>query len=194
MRISPDNMTSRLTCRWGGLAASDWLKGLHFLRPGTIPMSSSRNRVKLPLPPKKRPLPPKSDKSSRSDIADRSVLVNKVVEGLRGDAFLLARDLGLEHLARPAGLKRLIEVIRHHAFPRALEESKELFRAGQPHNGPLSRQPTESMLSFTQRRRWWEEETERWFIASPTHRADRASLKSQLLGPARTEGMCSTQS
>ena len=81
--------------------------------------------------------------------------MNKIVEGLRGDAFLLARDLGLETLARPGGLERLIEVIRHHVFPRALEESKELFRAGQKHGGPLSRQPTESMLSYTQRRRWW---------------------------------------
>ena len=97
-----------------------------------------------------------SVKSDKSSIIDRSVLVNKIVEGLRGDAFLLARDLGLETLARPGGLERLIEVIRNHVFPRALEESKELFRAGQKHGGPLSRQPTESMLSYTQRRRrWW---------------------------------------
>ena len=47
-------------------------------------------------------------------------------------------------------------MIRNHVFPRALEESKELFRAGRKHGGPLSRQPTESMLSYTQRRRrWW---------------------------------------
>ena len=64
-----------------------------------------------------------SVKSDKSSIVDRSVLVNKIVEGLRGDAFLLARDLGLETLARPGGLERLIEVIRNHVFPRALEES-----------------------------------------------------------------------
>ena len=111
-----------------------------------------------PPKPKAGATSPKASsvKSDKSSIIDRSVLVNKIVEGLRGDAFLLARDLGLETLSRPGGLERLVEVIRNHVFPRALEESKELFRAAQKHGGPLSRQPTESMLSYTQRRRrWW---------------------------------------
>ena len=92
---------------------------------------------------------------------DRSILVNKIVEGLRGDAFLLARDVGLEVLSQPGGLEQLIESIRNHVFPRALEEGKELFRAGQRMGGPLSRQPSESMLSYVQRRRrWWNVLTE----------------------------------
>ena len=73
----------------------------------------------------------------------------------------MARDLGLETLSRPGGLAQLIETIRNHVFPRALEEGKELFRAGQQIGGPLSRQPSESMLSYVQRhRRWWNVLTE----------------------------------
>ena len=100
---------------------------------------------------------PKGDDTGR----DRSVLVNKVVEGLRGDAFLIARDLGLETLSQEEGLERLVERIKAHVFPRAQEEAKELFRAGQKAGGVLSRQPQEPMLSYTQRRRrWWRVLTE----------------------------------
>ena len=59
---------------------------------------------------------------------DMATLVNKIVEGLRGDAFLVARDLGHEALMKPKGLETLI---RANVFPRATEEARELFRAGQ---------------------------------------------------------------
>lgn len=90
---------------------------------------------------------PKGDDAGK----DRSTLVNKIVEGLRGDAFLIARDLGLETLTQDGGLERLVERIKSHVFPRAQEEAKELFRAGQ--KAVLSRQLQEPMLSYTQRRR-----------------------------------------
>jgi len=53
-----------------------------------------------------------------------------------------------ETLSRPGGLGQLIETIRNHVFPKALEEGKELFRARQRIGGPLSRQPSESMLRW----------------------------------------------
>ena len=94
--------------------------------------------------------------ASKSIDVDWAPLVNKVVEGLRGDAFLIARDVGLVELTKPDGLVKLVSKIRSFVFPRAAEEAKELFRAGQKHQGPLSRQHSESMLSYTQRRaRWW---------------------------------------
>ena len=135
-------------------------EGFRFPSPGHYPEEFEPEPREAAGPPKPKAgaTSPKASsvKSDKSSIIDRSVLVNKIVEGLRGDAFLLARDLGLETLSRPGGLERLVEVIRNHVFPRALEESKELSRAGQKHGGPLSRQPTESMLSYTQRRRrWW---------------------------------------
>ena len=99
-----------------------------------------------------RPGTPKSARSLKgSKPPDRSPLVNKVVEGLRGDAFLIARDMGLEFLIVPGGIERLVELVRQNVFPRATEEAKELFRMGQRQGGPFSRQSGESMLSFTQR-------------------------------------------
>ena len=87
---------------------------------------------------------------------DISTLVNKILEGLRGDAFLLARDVGLDALTSEEGLEDLLQKMKAFVFPRANEEAKELFRAGQKHGGPLSRQAGESMLSYTNRRkRWW---------------------------------------
>ena len=65
---------------------------------------------------------PKEDDTGR----DRSALVTKVVEGLRGDAFLIARDLGLETLTREGGFEYLVERIKSHVFHRAEEEAKEL--------------------------------------------------------------------
>ena len=51
-----------------------------------------------------------ADTSSKGDDAGRgrSMLVNKVVEGLRGDAFLIARDLGLDTLTQEGGLEQLV--------------------------------------------------------------------------------------
>ena len=121
-------------------------------------------RVQLKQPSlHQRSRPPKSGASRKSSKSgkqktdvDRGPLVNKVIEGLRGDAFSIARDLGLEVLSEPGGLVKLVGEIKSHVFPRAREEAKELFRAGQKQGGPLSRQPGEPMLSYVQRRRrWW---------------------------------------
>ena len=84
-------------------------------------------------------------------------LVTKVMEGLRRDAFLMAKDLGLNALmdaGPPTGLELLVE--RINVFPLRLHEARELFRLGQQANGPLSRQSAETILSFIGRRnRWW---------------------------------------
>ena len=86
-------------------------------------------------------------------------LVTKVMEGLRGDAFLMAKDLGLNALmdaGPPTGLELLVERIKEHVFPLRSHEARELFRLGQQANGPLSRQSAETILSFIGRRnRWW---------------------------------------
>ena len=77
----------------------------------------------------------------------RTEMVHRVLEGLQGEAFELARA--------PGGLRSFVEKMREVVFPRATEEARELFRAGQKH-GVLSRQAGESMLSYvSRRRRWW---------------------------------------
>ena len=75
---------------------------------------------------------------------------------MHGDAFAIARDVGLGQLTAPGGLEHVITQIKARVFPRAQEEAKELFRAGQRIGGPLARQSLEPTLSCTQRRRrWW---------------------------------------
>ena len=126
--------------------------------PMTFPDLSGETTAQPPAPGStpKAGASPKSPKKTKSSDGDRGPLVNKVIEGLRGDAFSIARDLGLEVLSAPGGLVRLVNEIKAHVFPRAKEEAKELFRAGQKQGGPLSRQPSEPMLSYVQRRRrWW---------------------------------------
>ena len=69
-------------------------------------------------------------------------------------------------------------------FPRANEEAKELFRAGQKHGGPLS---GESMLSCTNRRkRWWSvlQELDSTMMLSDSLRAE---LLLELSGLSRQE-------
>ena len=95
-------------------------------------------------------------RSTSTKPVDHGPLVNKIVEGLRGDAFAVARDVGHDQLTAPGGLEHLITQIKAHVFPRAQEQAKELFRAGQRVGGPLARQSLEPMLSYTQRhRKWW---------------------------------------
>ena len=61
----------------------------------------------------------------------------------------------MEKLIVPGGLDLLVDRIRTMVFPRASEEARELFRAGQK-VGVLSRQYGESITSYiSRRRRWW---------------------------------------
>ena len=85
----------------------------------------------------------------------RTEMAHKVLEGLGNDAFELARDMGIEAITVPGGLRKFIEQLRSVVFPRAAEEARELFRVGQ-RPGTLARQPGETMLSYvSRRRRWW---------------------------------------
>ena len=120
----------------------------------TFPDLSGQNTSKPPSTPSSGKAG--GARSPSTKLVDRGPLVNKIVEGLRGDAFAIARDVGLDQLTAPGGLEHLITQITAHVFPRAQEEAKELFRAGQRVGGSSARQSLEPMLSYTQRhRRWW---------------------------------------
>ena len=95
------------------------------------------------------------DETTSYAVKARTEMVHRVLEGLRDEAFELARDIGIESLTEPGGLRAFITQMRNVVFPRAAEEARELFRAGQCH-GVLARQGGESMLSYvSRRRRWW---------------------------------------
>ena len=82
-------------------------------------------------------------------------MVQKVLAGLREEAFELARDIGVDVLTQPGGLRKFVDKLRDVVFPRAGEEARELFKTGQKPRS-LARQNQESMLSYvSRRRRWW---------------------------------------
>ena len=96
-----------------------------------------------------------SDKESEKDQWLDATL--RVMEGLRGDAFQRAKDLGVQTLSAPGGLRKLTQEIKRMVFPLGTLAAQALFRSGQAQYGPLSRQAGESVVSCISRRRmWWE--------------------------------------
>ena len=59
--------------------------------------------------------------------------VNKVVEGLRGDAFIVAQEVGLDTLwqevtmDRPSGMELLIQAMKTSVFPLTTHEARSYF-------------------------------------------------------------------
>ena len=84
--------------------------------------------------------------------------MSKVFDGLRGDAFVAAQEVGLDNLCgnidgRPSGINTLISHMRRIVFPLTEHESKELFHQYCRPGGLLSRQNGESMKQSVSRRR-----------------------------------------
>ena len=105
--------------------------------------------------PKDLPTGDDLDELSETATQARTEMVQQVLEGLREEAFELARDIGVDVLTQPGGLRKFVEKLRDNVFRRASEEARELFRVGQK-PGSLARQNGESMLSYvSRRRRWW---------------------------------------
>ena len=95
----------------------------------------------------------KGDGDNQDKVA---AAVNRIVEGLRGDAFDMAMDIGKETLLTEEGISRLIKMIRLSIFPIKALEAKVLFQVGQKPYGPMPRQSLEPMVSYIPRRkRWW---------------------------------------
>ena len=68
------------------------------------------------------------DESTPYAVKARTEMVHRVLEGLRDEAFELARDIGIESLTEPGGLRTFITQMRNVVFPRAAEEARELVR------------------------------------------------------------------
>jgi len=115
--------------------------------------------------------------------------MSKVVDGLRGDAFIVAKEVGLNKIWDPgeytevdglqvtheAGVDVLINAIKLSVFPQTTYEAKELFRQYCKPSGSLSRQNGESMHQYISRRqRCWKllKELDKEIVLSEGHRAD----------------------
>ena len=126
-------------------------------------------------------------KSSSYEEDKYAEVMSKVVDGLRGDAFIIAKEVGLEKIwtpgdpdswdldAAPAGVDTLIAAIKLSVFPLTTHEAKELFRQYIKPSGSLSRQSSESMMQYiARRRRCWKLlcELDPEIVLSEGHRAD----------------------
>ena len=119
--------------------------------------------------------------------------VSRIVEGLRGDAFIVAQELGLRNLWQeeragtpatlesegedriPSGIELLVNAMKEHVFPLTTHEARELFRQYTKQSGTLSRQSGESMTQYVSRRqRCWKllKELDPEIELSEGHRAD----------------------
>ena len=93
-----------------------------------------------------------------SEESRRLQSLSTIVDGLRGEAARIAMDIGHAVLLKDdgSGVERLVEDIKKFVFPQAKAEAKELYQLGHKKNGTMSRQNTESMVSYvSRRRRWW---------------------------------------
>ena len=91
-------------------------------------------------------------KAAEADAEKYAEAISKVVEGLQGDAFTVAKEGGLKSLWQigsagddsddpvPSGVDALIEAMRSSVFPLTTHEAKELFRQYCKPSGALSRQ------------------------------------------------------
>ena len=107
--------------------------------------------------------------------------VSKIVDGLRSDAFVVSREVGLDVLwnvgseTEKSGIELLVQAMKAAVFPLTTHEAKELFRQYCKPSGSLSRQTGESMSQYVSRRkRCWKllKELDPAIELSEGHRAD----------------------
>jgi hypothetical protein len=107
--------------------------------------------------------------------------MSNVVDGMIGDAFVVAKEVGIDKLCHSGdaftdpGVDVLIKAVKATVFPLTTHEAKELFRQFCKSSGSLARQVGESMQQYVgRRRRSWkllqELDPELWL--SEGHRAD----------------------
>ena len=120
-------------------------------------------------------------KAAGNDEGRYAEAMSKVVDGLRGDAFIIAKEVGLDNIWDmgddhcASGVDTLIQAIKLSVFPLTTYEAKELFRQYCKPSGSLSRQNGESMHQYvSRRRRCWKllKELDPEIMLSEGHRAD----------------------
>ena len=93
---------------------------------------------------------------SSVDHEDKQKTMSKIIDSLRGEAALVAMDVGMDELMTVDGMDKFVAAMKKHVFPLPRAEAKELYKIGHKVNGVMSRQTGESMMSYvSRRRRWW---------------------------------------
>ena len=86
---------------------------------------------------------------------ERFMLGACLLESLRGDAYIVAQDLGHEVLKSADAITMIADAVRKMIFPLQAQEAKELCRVGASVGGVMARQAGESMNSYVGRRKGW---------------------------------------
>ena len=79
----------------------------------------------------------------------------RILDGLSADALRIAMDMGSDALTKPDGVPVLVDKVEKSIMGQREDEARELHRIGARLGGPISRQPGERMINYTQRRRRW---------------------------------------
>ena len=95
--------------------------------PSDTSLSSNRGKSTKPSVASLASHSPKGDVDPLDELTAtatqaRTEMVQKVLEGLREEAFELARDIGVDVLTQPRGLRKFVDKLRDVVFPRASEE------------------------------------------------------------------------
>ena len=102
-------------------------------------------------------------KESQMSEAERKKLGGlalRLTERLQGPALQIAKTLGIEELAKPDGVTKLMNALETDLLPLRRQAAVELYQAGSM-PGLLSRQNAEPMASYVLRREaWWNQLTE----------------------------------
>ena len=95
------------------------------------------------------------DETTSYAVKARTEMVHRVLEGLRDEAFELARDIGIESLTEPGGLRAFITQMRNVVFPPRCGRSPRALPCGSASRCPRTprrrvdavvRQPTTTMV------------------------------------------------
>ena len=89
--------------------------------------------------------------ASCKDAEARATMAARILEGLRGAPFKVAKRVGLKEICEEGGLDALIAAIRTEALPLAAQEARELYRKGSLNHGILTRQRGEPMIEYIRR-------------------------------------------
>eukprot|EP00435_Cladocopium_sp_Y103_P066563 s466_g28.t2 len=92
---------------------------------------------------------------SEEEIKKLGPLALRLVDGLRGPALQVARNLPVDELSKDKGVEFLLKSLTESLRPRSKQEARELYQAGAQNGGVLSRQRGESIPSYVLRRQAW---------------------------------------
>eukprot|EP00435_Cladocopium_sp_Y103_P045024 s7_g12.t2 len=97
----------------------------------------------------------KESKLSESEQKKLGPLALRLTERLAGPALQVAKKIGVEALAKPDGVKTLMNALEQQLLPLKRQAAMELYNAGM-RDGLLSRQQGEPVSSYCLRREaWW---------------------------------------